>query len=101
MREGARGNEKKRKMRQGRGGRSRGGREKGEGREMGKKVFKIRGLLIKESWNLLESETKLLSWTARAWTPPPATTTTINKSNYNKQPITVGPVFMERKQARK
>lgn len=37
----------------------------------------------------------------RVWTTTPATTTTINKSNYNKQPITVGPVFMESKQARK
>ena len=31
-------------------------KKKREGREMGKKFFKIRGLLIKELWNLLESE---------------------------------------------
>lgn len=37
----------------------------------------------------------------RVWTTTPATTTTINKSNYNKQPIPVGPVFMKRMQARK
>ena len=35
-------------MRQGRGGGGRGGRGKGEGREMGKKAFKIRGLLIQD-----------------------------------------------------
>ena len=58
-------------------------------------------MLIKELWNLLESRDITFELDCqRVWTTP-ATTTIINKSNYNKPPITVGPVFMERKQARK